>query len=1049
VLLPLVALRVYAERNLPSSLYEHLITKGLAELLSKRAAREVERSDLEAPDAPLLLARHAGGELFRALRAVRGADALAQQIALTNRVLELLRASTADGATSEQDVEPPGGILFSLHDGTPPQRTELPFAVTTLLTRAKGEPALGHELSREMATAESIDALVSFVTLSGFRCLQGSLEAHARAGKSMRLLTTTYTGATEADAVEAIALLPGVQVRISYDARRTRLHAKAWLFERPNGLDTAYVGSANLSRAALFSGHEWMVKVAQADLPHVLDKFRGAFETLWQEGEFEPHDPRNEADRARLRAALQDERGGGPRESRTRVFFTLRPYPFQQEILERLEAERTLHGRRRNLVVAATGTGKTVIAAFDYQRQIGPSGLRPRMLFLAHREELLRQARDTFRHVMRDEAFGELLVSGSDPGDFDHLFATVQSFNSRGLLDRFGAEHWEYVVVDECHHVPAPSYQAFIERIRPRLLLGLTATPERSDGLSLLPDFEGHVAAELRLWHALERQLLAPFEYYGLHDGVDLRQARWTRGAYAAEDLERLYTGNDRRAELAVAQLRRFVGSEGLSSMRVLGFCVSVAHAEFMARKFRDLGIPSLAVHGQTTEDERAGAPEALRTRRVNVLFTCELYNEGVDLPFIDTLLLLRPTESVTLFLQQLGRGLRLDGGKQACLVLDFIGQHREEFRFDRLLGAMTGLPRGELREAVEHGFPTLPSGCHLDLDKVARDLVLENLKRSLRGGPNRLAQELREVAARRGPAVRIEHYLEDAGRELAEVYDAGGWTLLRRAAGLLPADAPPGEADLGEKLRFVLHIDDPDRLALYARAARALRGGQAPIIDGSDLHRRRLLMLGYQLFHAASDRFGPDEILRRFGQHPQLCEELEELCSFLLDTVSLARAAAPPDADWPLELHRRYHRREILTAVGSWNEERKPPTQSGLWRISERKIELFFVTLDKTSKRFSPTTRYEDYAISERLFHWQSQGGTSEESETGRRYIEQRNNGWGFRLFVRPTTRDAFTYLGPVRYQSHTGSRPMSILWELQVPIPGTLLQQYATLAA
>jgi len=204
-----------------------------------------------------------------------------------------------------------------------------------------------------------------------------------------------------------------------------------------------------------------------------------------------------------------------------------------------------------------------------------------------------------------------------------------------------------------------------------------------------------------------------------------------------------------------------------------------------------------------------------------------------------------------------------------------------------------------------------------------------------------------------------------------------------------------------------------------------------------------------YQLFHASNDRFGPVEILRRFASHPELCGELEELCSLLLDGVSLARAGPAPDPSWPLELHRRYQRREILTAVGRWDETRKPDSREGLLRLTDAKIELFFVTLDKTSKRFSPTTRYEDYAVSERLFHWQSQSVTTPESDAGRRYIEQRDNGWGFRLFVRPTTRDAFTFLGPVRYRSHTGSRPMSIVWELDAPIPGTLLQQYATLAA
>jgi hypothetical protein len=533
---------------------------------------------------------------------------------------------------------------------------------------------------------------------------------------------------------------------------------------------------------------------------------------------------------------------------------------------------------------------------------------------------------------------------------------------------------------------------------------------------------------------------------------VDLRQARWKRGAYATEDLERLYTGNDRRAELAAEQLRRKVGAEGLPRMRALGFCVSIAHADFMARKFRELGVPALAVHGQTPVEERAAAPESLRSGAVNVLFTCDLYNEGVYLPFVDTLLLLRPTASATMFLQQLGRGLRLHPNKQACLVLDFIGQHREDFRFDRLLSAMTGLPRGTLREAVERGFPTLPSGCHLDLDRVARELVLENLKRSLRGGVTRLAQELREAATRREGVIRLEEYLEDAGRELGEVYDAGGWTRLQRAADLLPPEAPPGESELSDKFWLLLHIDDPDRLALYARAARDPQpfiAGEPARASKAELDRRRLLMFGYQLFNSAKDRFGPEEILRRLLPHPQLRAELDQLFSLLLDRVSLAGVRKPPDPDWPLALHRRYSRREILTAVGRWDESRKPDSREGLLRPPGAQVELFFVTLDKTSKRFSPTTRYEDYAISDRLFHWQSQSGTSPESETGRRYIEQRSNGWGFRLFVRPTTRDAFTYLGPLRYQSHTGSRPMSIVWELEVPIPGTLLQQYASLAA
>ena len=1014
-----------------SSLYEHLLTQGLAALARARPAEQVEKEPLDEADSSRWLSRHAAAELQRALKSIKGS--VERRVELTNRVLQFIRES-APGAAADP-IEPPGELLFSLHDHEPLPRTANPFAVSALLTRAQGEPAIGHELAREIASAHSIDALVSFVTVSGVRALQPALEEYARRGGPLRLLTTTYIGATDADAVEAIARLPNAQVRISYDARRTRLHAKAWLFSRPNELDTAYVGSANLSQAALFSGHEWMIKASRADLPHVLDKFRGAFETLWELDEFEAFDPESASDRARLREALQMERGGQRPGASTRAFFTLKPFPFQQEILERLEAERELHGRTRNLVVAATGTGKTVVAAFDYARQ---TPARPRLLFLAHREELLVQARDTFRHVLRDESFGELLTGGHKPVKLDHLFATIQSFG-----EQYPAE-WDYVVIDECHHLPAPSYQAVMARLRPRLLLGLTATPERSDGRSLLPDFQDHVAAELRLWHALGQQLLSPFEYYGLHDGVDLQAARWTRGAYASEDLDRLYTGNDRRVALVLEQLRKRVGDDNLPKLRALGFCVSIEHAEFMARKFREAGIPAQAVHGRTPEAQRAGAPALLESRAVNVLFTCDLYNEGVDLPFVDTLLFLRPTASATLFLQQLGRGLRLHEGKLGCLVLDFIGQHREEFRFDRLLSAMTGLPRGKLREAVEQEFPTLPSGCHLALDAESSRIVLANVKRALRGGARQLADEVRTLSA--GRRLSLADYLHESGRELHEVYKAGGFTTLSRAAGLITGPQPPGEAELNKKLGSLLHVDDPARLALYQRA---FAGAELPpAVHDAGLavleDPRRLLMLGYQLFHEAADVFDAHTLLARFQVNPYLRRELAELSGLLLDRVPLAGVAVA--GVWPLSLHRHYSRREVQTAVGHWNEREKPRFSEGVLRLPDAKTELLFVTLDKSHERFSPTTRYEDYAISDRLFHWQSQSNTSETSESGQRY---QHDDWQFLLFVRPTTDDAYAFLGPVRYVKHQGSRPMSITWRLDNPIPGSLLRDYASLAS
>ena len=690
------------------------------------------------------------------------------------------------------------------------------------------------------------------MTLGGVRAVREELERAARRGARIRLLTTVFTGTTEVNAVEAIAALAGAEVRISYDVRRTRLHAKAWLFERGSGLHTAYVGSANLTATALGSGLEWMVKVCAADLPSVIDKFRGTFEGLWNDTEFEPYDPAAESSRQRLRVALRDERQSG---TPTVVpLFTLQPFPFQLEILDRLEVERTLHRRHRNLVIAATGTGKTVIAAFDYLRACERAETRPRLLFLAHRREILEQAQATFRQVLRDHAFGELCVDGNVPEQWEYVFATIQSA-AGALGERVAADHFRFVVVDECHHAPADSYQRVLRLLRPEVLLGLTATPERSDGKSLLPDFGGRIAAELRLWHALNRQLLVPFEYYGVADaaGTDLEKLRWSRRGYQLDELSTLYTGNEARVDLIVEELRRRVVDP--RRVRAIAFCVSVEHAAFMASALTARGIPAELVHGDSPDDIRRLAPQRLRERSVNVLCTCDLYNEGVDLPFVDTLLLLRPTTSAALFMQQIGRGLRLSDGKTSCLILDFVGQHRAEFRFDDIYSAITGVPRGRLERDVREGFPYLPSGCVFQLDAVVKERVLASLKSAVASAAV-LTRELREMTGR-GTDVTLGDFLDGSGREVEDVYRTGGWTRLRARAGTLDG-VEDATLDLSDRLERLLHTDDVSRLGLWK---------DAPSAQNDATYLRRLTMLEFELDHRGVLRDPADGAPWLFGE--------------------------------------------------------------------------------------------------------------------------------------------------------------------------------------
>ncbi len=426
------------------------------------------------------------------------------------------------------------------------------------------------------------------------------------------MLTTVFTGTTEVNAVDALSSLDGAEVRISYDVQRTRLHAKAWLFRRPRELTTAYVGSANLTATALGSGHEWGVKVSAADLPSVIAKFEGTFEGLWNSAEFERYDAQSEDCRTRLRVALRKETQSG---TSVVSLFTLQPFPFQLEILDRLEVERTLHGRRRNLLVAATGTGKTVIAAFDYLRACERAKTKPRLLFLAHRREILEQAQATFRQVLRDGAFGELHVDGLVPEHWNHVFASIQS-SARNIEERFNAEHFQFVVIDECHHAPAESYKKVTGFVRPEILLGLTATP---DGRTASRCFQISTGASPLSCDSGMRSSGSCSCRSSTTASPTRREPnsiriKWSRQGYQLDGLSNVYTGNEIRVDLIVEQLRQRVVDP--RSMRAIAFCVSVEHAEFMARALTKRGILADVVHGNSTDGTSRLCAKALGRAR-------------------------------------------------------------------------------------------------------------------------------------------------------------------------------------------------------------------------------------------------------------------------------------------------------------------------------------------------------------------------------------------------------------------------------------------------
>jgi superfamily II DNA or RNA helicase len=1018
-------------------LYDQLVTRRVRQYLDRQAGLKSLLAGLEDADCPDYLARHLIREIKSALRGMPAEDRQRRQIELANALLEFVEVQREEPPESDP-VEPPGQVLRAIYRGAaPPVPPSTPLGATTLLMNALDEPRLGFELERELLTADRVFMVLSFVQWRGWQRLKNAFHELTERHVPIRLLTTTYIGATDFRAIQELARLPNVELRISLDGRRRRLHAKAWLFQRDNGFSSVYVGSANLSGPALEDGIEWTVKLSEVEAPHIVGRFLGAFETLWRDEEFELFRADDEDLCRRVKLSLDHARQGpGRTDTGQPVFFDLRPHPYQQATLDRLEAERIDRGFFRNLVVAPTGTGKTLVAAFDFARQPF-TGRRPKLLFLAHREELLRQARDRFRHVLRDESFGDLLGGGEEPASFDHLFATIQSFRTRAVLDSQGAEYWEYAVLDEAHHVPAESFREIVASLQPRILLGLTATPERTDGESILPWFDHRIADEMRLWHAIERQYLVPFDFYGVHDGTDLSTLSWSRGSYAIGELEERYVGNMRRANLVITQFCEVYGE--WHQARALGFCVSIAHARFMAQAFRDAGIPAAAITSDSPAEDRLRAASMLRNREANVLFTVDLFNEGVDIPEIDCVLFLRPTESSTVFLQQLGRGLRLDTGKTSCLVLDFIGNQRREFRFDQRFIALFGGTRQQVIREIETGITRLPGNCYFRLDKESRKVILENLKAQLKANRARMVAELKVLAnqLRRRPS--LSEYLAETRYELADLYKAsvGGWHALLAEAQLLAATPTETDRLLIERFDSLLHIDSTRRLRLNLDV---LGEAERSMDDLPLLERRMIEMLTFRLLQkeARQPECEWSAALQRLGMNASAKQELQELSGALLDRVRLHAEEAPALDDCPIFLHRQYMRDEVLVGLGMADQVGARHTQTGRIWIEAINTEIFFVTLDKSEKAFSPSTRYEDFAVSPSRFHWQSQSTTSDDSPTGQRYILQKQNGTRFLLFVRP-----------LHFVSHTGTRPMSIYWDLEHPMPAWFFEICASLRA
>lgn len=1026
--------------SLQPGAYDQLVTQELAAKLKGLPAERVLREALEADAAPDVLAQHLKFLFRRALLAISENDDSEKGIQLSNSIIRALTEITNDLVTDDDLIEEsqspvlwgisPTGAGDSIEMESPSVR----LSESALLVNGRNQPSIGHELNKELTTANNVDLLCSFVMNTGINVLEKNLARVIERGGRIRVLTTTYMGATQRKAIDRLSAL-GAEVRISYDATTTRLHAKAWLLRRHTGATTAYIGSSNLSRAALTDGIEWNVRIAAREQNHIVESMSATFEDYWNDPEFESYDPATDA--ARLDEALSHEGASSPTSlSISFANIEVTPRPFQQEVLDSLTFQREVWGRKNNLVAMATGTGKTVVAGLDFKRLFA-SGQVKSLLFVAHRKEILEQSLITFRTILRDGTFGEIFVDGQRPKSWTHVFGSIQSLNAMDLKS-VGKDTFDMVIVDEFHHAAAETYDKLLSHLEPKYLLGLTATPERSDGKPILHWFDNTISAELRLWEAIDRQILCPFQYFGIHDNTDLEAAgiKWTRGqGYDVQGLTNLYTANDTRVALVLEQMNHFV--DDLESMKAIGFCVSIEHAEYMARKFNDAGIASVAVTSQLSSEDRTRALQDLRNGALKTVFAVDIFNEGVDIPDVNTILMLRPTESATIFLQQLGRGLRKSDSKNCLIVLDFVGNQNKEFRFEKKYRALLGVGRQKLADEIGLDFPRLPVGCHIELDRVAKEIVLRNLRQSLTLNKNLLVSEIRTLGN-----FTTEEFFETTGFDLKDFYRNGrSLTELRRVVSGEPSLAE-GDLAVAKSIGRLIHVDDNDRLEHYIA-----------LVEGMeiDIRDRKTMMLAQTLFQTSVNAENAVQKLESL-RSSIAAKEMADVLRLLVKERSRF-TITDPDSPIPLQVHATYTRPEVFAAFGL------PYTGAevaGVRYVRNESADLAFVTLNKTAKHFSVHTMYADTALSARIFQWESQSTTSETSETGKRYVNHQESGGTFHLFVRdwkidPETRSTmpFMYFGPAKYMSHEGSRPMRIRWHLNYPIPTDVLMKSKVIAS
>ncbi|KAA6447298.1 DUF3427 domain-containing protein [Bacillus swezeyi] len=1006
-----------------------------------------------------VLTLHVANKLSQTIQTLVDQDKYEEALQLSEKISSLL--SKGDSFSLPLSM-----ILFSQNGLEVPSVEDFSLTRLNLLANNHSHDNFFKTLKNEMLTSDRVDFMVSFTRWSGVQLLVSPLDELEKRNVPVRIITSTYMGITEIKALKHLISFKNVDLRIVNDYKQS-FHTKSYLFERNSGQHSVIIGSSNLSQSALTTGHELNVRIPETNYLPVFKQTKEVFEHIWNE-KSQPIDDAFLNTYEELQTANKKVNATliGDQSALYKTKKTIKPNIMQKQALKNLKLTRE-QAYSKAVIIAATGTGKTYLAAFDFV-QYQPK----KLLFIAHREELLDKAIETFQHVTDENLKFGKLTGTKKQFEKEFLFSTVQTLHKSENLNQFSRDEFDYIVIDEFHHAEALSYQDILQYFKPKFLLGLTATPERLDGKDVLAICDHNVVYEVRLRDALEAELLAPFHYFAISDHtVDYDKVKITNGMYDEGSLVK-HLKTHKRVDYIAKMIDKY-GYHG-EKMYGLGFCTNIEHADYMSTEFNKLGFQTTCLTGHDSPERRQEVIKQLEDPNypLELIFTVDIFNEGIDIPELNLLLFLRPTESPTIFIQQLGRGLRKTDTKEFVTILDFIGNYQKSFVVPLALSGQTNqrsFDKDSLRFAVSHEFADLPGGSYVDLSSVTKKQILNKIDAirldsvaMLRALYKQFKKELG-----RSPELMDFLYSDQAPGLKFFIHKYKSWIQTKKKMD----DLNPSDLDILNNslvVEIVARLEQQLPLKWPYEFLTLLCGLRKEVITVEDVKKALKTYFNVKMISNAHDNLIIQSIKRlskkykkqkwSFGElkgdgfeintqiteickHPLFKAYINERLQYgLIEFRRLNNIEALVSQENQLTIYQTYSRDDLIFLFQSKD-------QKGTWREGVRRVRnhyLIFITLNK-SEIVEEHLNYKDYFIDPSQFHWQSQNQTSHGSTVGQNFICHKEKGYHIHLFVRKFTKMhditlPFTYLGEADYIASHGDKPMNIKWKLHQPVPENL---------